>query len=549
MKMKDFQPTEDKQQQQLPTCHRQEPPLLQKPCFSVRRDGTLGPEIPDSLLSFLNQEGYEDGFGSLYDPPLSFLKMSIHGDATEEELLDFLARARAVARQADLPWATTRLCYLLGRMSLRKFKLSQARVYFEEALATLRGDFRDLYLVASLYTHLTGIYLKQKNVKKSAPFLDKAASLLMGLASDTDGAEMALEILKYALKRAVLSQSRNAEARACFLLAKHCLSFKQGQEPGPFLERLQQLLNEGQGLPSDSGSVDCYLKLGQLYSQKCLPCLALSCAKVVSSRSSCSLLEHFRTIDLVLRNASKVHSPTPGGQRHPSLVAFYLRELLHALEGTEGSQKLRSVIYYELSQLHSRYKQYEEAIGYMEEVLELNTSARVVEDTISHFIFLSWLYILQQQTDTALCILNAVAESPWSTRQQLGVIHNMAAISLRQRNQPRRAVESYFKALSISRETGSVANEAVALANLGILCLHSSAQSLGEHFLIKAIELFSELSSGECGGNFVAILLRLGHHYTRGAQKEKARNCYEWAFLVAMEREDVEGKFISQVHN
>uniref|UniRef100_A0A670Y833 SH3 domain and tetratricopeptide repeats 1 n=1 Tax=Pseudonaja textilis TaxID=8673 RepID=A0A670Y833_PSETE len=503
---------------------------------------------PDSLLSFLNREGYEDGFRGLYDPPLSFLKTSIRGDATEEELLDYLARARAAARQADLPWATTRLCYLLGRMSLRRFKLSQARVYFEEALATLRGRFQDLHLVATLYTHLTGIYLKQKNVEKSASFLDKTASLLMGLASDTDGAEMALEVLNYALKRAVLSRSRNAEARACFLLAKHCLRFKQGQEPAPFLERLQQLLNAGQGLPSGRGSVDCYLKLGQLYSQQCLPHLALSCAKVVSSRSSCSLLELFRGIELVLRNASKVLSPTPGGQTDPPLMAFYLRELLHALEGSRGSQKLRSIIYYKLSQLHSRYKQYEEAIGYMEEVLELNTSAQVAEDTIHHLVFLSWLYILHQQDDTALCILSAVAESPWSTRQQLGVIHNMAAISLRRRNQPKRAAESYFRALSLSRETGSVVNEAVALANLGILCLHSSAQSLGEHFLVKAIQLFSGLPSGECGGNFVAVLLRLGHHYAHGAQKEKGRNCYEWAFLVAMEREDVEGQLQAVQH-
>ncbi|XP_032080512.1 SH3 domain and tetratricopeptide repeat-containing protein 1 isoform X2 [Thamnophis elegans] len=547
MKMKDCQLTED-EKQQLPTCHGPEPPLLQKPRFSLCQDGTLGPEIPDSLLSFLNQGGYVEGLGGLYDPPLSFLKTSIQGDATEEELMDSLARARAVARQADLPWATTRLCYLLGRMSLRKSKLSQARVYLEEALATLRGDFRDLHLVVTLYTHLTGIYLKQKNAEKSASFLDKAASLLMGVASHTDSAEMALEILNYALKRAVLSRSRNAEARACFLLAKHCLTFKQGQEPAPFMERLQQLLNTGQGLPSGGGSVDCYLKLGQLYSQKCLPRLALSCAKVVSSRSSCSLLELFRTLDLVLRNASKVHSPTPGGQTHPSLMAFYLRELLHALEGSRGSQKLRGIIYCELSQLHSRYKRYEEAIGYMEAALELNTTGEVEEDTINHFIFLSWLYILHRQSDTALCILNAVAESPWSTRQQLGVIHNMAAISLRRRNQLREAAESYFRALSISRETGSVANEAVALANLGLLYLHLAAQSLGEHFLIKAIQLFSELSSGECGGNFVAILLRLGHHYARGAQKEKGRNCYEWAFLVAMECEDVEGQLQAVQH-
>ncbi|XP_070614205.1 SH3 domain and tetratricopeptide repeat-containing protein 1 isoform X2 [Erythrolamprus reginae] len=546
METKDFVPAEE-ETGQPPSCHRQGPPPL---CFSsVCQEGVLGPDPPEALLSLLNREGYEDGFGALYDPPLSFLKASDCGDATEEQLMDYLARARTAARQADLRWATTRLCYLLGRMSLRRSKLSQARVYLEEALATLRGDFRDPHLVVSLYTHLTGIYLKQKNVEKSAPFLGKAASLLMGLAIDADGAEMALEILKHALQRALLSRSQNAEARACFLLAKHCLRFKQGQEPAPFLERLQQLLNVGQGLPGDGrGSVDCYLKLGQLYSQKCLPCLVLSCAKVVSARGPRSLPEMFRTIDLVLRNASKVQSPTPGGQTHPSLLAFYLRELLHALEGRKGRQKLRSVIYYELAQLHSRYKRYEEAIGYMEEVLELDTSGRAVEDTINHFISLSWLYILHQRNDTALSVLDAVAESPWSTRQQLGIIHNMVAISLRRSNRLREAAKSYFKALSVSRETGSVANEAVALANLGILCLHSSTQGLAEHFLVRAIQLFSRVPSGECGGNFVAVLLRLGHHYARGAQKEKGRSCYEWAFLVALEREDVEGQLQAVKH-
>ncbi|XP_007432419.1 SH3 domain and tetratricopeptide repeat-containing protein 1 isoform X2 [Python bivittatus] len=546
MKMKSFQST-DNQKKHLPTSDRQEPPILQKQCFCVRQDSTSGPEIPDSLLLFLNQEGYEAGFGSLYDPSFSFLKTLFQGDATEEELVGYLARARAVARQADLPRAMTRLCYLLGRMSVRKFKLSQARVYFEEALAIVRGDFHDLRLIATLYTNLTGIYLKQKNMEKCACFLDKAAALLMGMASDLDSTEMALDILKYALKRAVLSQSRNAEARACFLLAKHYLSFKRGEEALPFLERLQQLLNKGQGLPNGSASVDCYWKLGQLYSQKCLPHLALSCAKVASSHSSCTVLELFRSIDLVLRNASKLHHPTSVGQTHPSQMAFYLRELLYALESSRGSQKLRSIIYYELSQLHSHYKQYEKAIGYMEEVLDLNTCASV-EDTINHFIFLSWLYILHQQNEVALYILNAVTETTRSTRQQLGVVHNMAAISLRRMNCPRQATESYFKALSISREMGSAANEAVALANLGMLCLHSSAQGLGEHFLMKAVQLFSELSSRECGGSFTAILLRLGCHYASGIHKDKGRCCYEWAFLVAMELDDVEGQLQAVQH-
>ncbi|XP_060134248.1 SH3 domain and tetratricopeptide repeat-containing protein 1 [Zootoca vivipara] len=523
------------------------PSKSQDPHFCIcPEDGVCGPEILDSLLLFLNCKGYESSFKNIYDLSFSFLSTLFHGYASEEDLVDYFVLAREAAKRASLPRALARLCYLLGRMSVRKFKLSQARVYFEEALATTLGDFSDLFLIASLYTNLTGIYLKQKNKEKCACFFEKVASLLMGIPNYISSTRMESDILKYALKRAVLSQSKYAEARACFLLAKHYLNFRQGEEALPFLERLQ-LLNNALGLQNGSLSVDCYFKLGPLYSEKCLPHLVLSCVKVAASCSSCSLLELFRSIDLVFKNAPKVHCLKTVGQRHPSQTAYYLRQVLHLLETSKEHPKLCSMVCCNLSLLYSHHKQYGKAIDYMEKAIDTNAHSSS-EELIGHLVSLSWLYILHQQNTVALDILNVVVESTQSSHQQLGIVYNMTAIVLKRMNNTKQAAESYYKALSISREMGIVHNQAVALANLGILCLHSAARSLGEHFLIKAVTLFSELPSVECGRDFIDILLRLGCYYANGIYKDKGRCCYEWAFLVAMEANHLEGQLRAVQH-
>ncbi|XP_062991827.1 SH3 domain and tetratricopeptide repeat-containing protein 1 isoform X2 [Elgaria multicarinata webbii] len=530
----------DDQKGQFSALNGETTSLSQEPRFCIYQDEFCGPEVYYSLLLFLNGKSYETSFKNLYDPSFSFLKTLFYGYANEEELVDYFVLAREAAKQASLPLALTRLCYLLGRMSVRKFKLSQARVYFEEALATIQGDFSDLYLITALYTNLIGIYLKQKNKEKCTCLFDKVASLLMGIPSYISSTDMESEILKYALKRAILSQSKNAEARACSLLAKHYLNFKQGEEALPFLERLQ-LLNNELGLQNGSLSVDCYFKLGQLYSQKCLPHLVLSCVKVASSCSSCTLLVSFRSIDLVLKNAPKLHSLKPVEQTHPSQIAYYLKQLLHMLETSKEHQKLCSMVCCNLSLLYSHHKQYRKAIDYMEKVLDTNADTST-EEMVNHLVFLSWLYIHHQQNTVALDILNAIAESSQSSQQQLGVIYNLIAIILRQVNNTKQAAESYCKALSISRELGIIHNQAVACANFGILCLHSAARSLGEHFLIKAVKLFSELPSTESGKDFIDVLLRLGCYYTDGIDKDKGRCCHEWAFLVAMEINHLEGQ-------
>lgn len=517
------------------------PSLTQEPPFCVGQDDkTCWPEISDSLLLFLNQKGYETTFENLYDLSFSFLKTLFYGYASEEDLMNYFSQAREAAKRARLPWALARLCYLLGRMSLRKFKLSQARVYFEEALATLQGDLGDLYLATTLYSHLTGIYLRQKNKEKCACVLDKAAALLMGVPNYISSTAMESEILKHALKRAVLSQSRSTEARACFLLARHYLNFKPEEEALPFLEWLQ-CLNEEAGFRDNPLSTEGYFVLGWLYGRKCLPHLVLSCAQKASSCKSGTLPESFRSIDLILKNG-----PQTVGQTPPSQIALYLRQMLPLLESSKEHGKLRRVICGSLSVLCSRHKLYGKAIAYMEKVLDENVSAST-EEIINHLVFLSWLHILHRQNTVAVDILNAIIECSQSSHPQLGVVHNMLAIALKRLGDTKGAGGSYYKALLVSQETGMTQNQAVALANLGILCWHSTARSLGERFLLKAVKVFSERPSVDWGRDFIEVLLRLGGCYASGVRKEEARWCYEWAFLVALETEHLEGKYISSL--
>ncbi|XP_015283973.1 PREDICTED: SH3 domain and tetratricopeptide repeat-containing protein 1-like, partial [Gekko japonicus] len=511
------------------------PLVSREPPFCVGHDEkTSQPEVSDSLLLFLNRKGYEATFQSLYDLSFSFLKTLFCGYASEEDLTDYLGLVREAAKRARLLWALARLCCLLGRMSVRKLKLSQARVYFEEALATLQGDFGDLCLVTTLYANLAGIYLRQRNREKCASLLDKAAALLMGVPNYISSTAMESAVLKHALKRAVLSHSRRAEARACSLLAKHYLNFKQGEEALPFLERLQ-LLNEEVGFQDSSSLADGCFLLGQLYGRKCLPHLVLSCAQKASSCSSGTLPESFRSIGLVVKNG-----PQAVGQAPPAQIAPYLRQMLPLLDSSSSAHgKLHGAVCGTLSVLCSRHKQYRKAIDYMEQGLDRNVQAGTKE-IINHLAFLSWLYILNRQNMVAVDILNAIIESSQSSHQQLGVAHNMLAIALERLHDTKRAAESYYKALRISQETGMMQNQAVALANLGVLCWHSSARSLGERFLLRAVKVFSGLPSVDWGIDFIEILLRLGGCYANGACKEAARCCYEWAFLVALETDHLE---------
>ncbi|XP_074948054.1 SH3 domain and tetratricopeptide repeat-containing protein 1 isoform X2 [Phalacrocorax aristotelis] len=511
-------------------------PPPEGPCFHIHQD-VQASDVFESLLPFLNRKEYVRNFKNLYDFSYTFINSMFYGFSAEEELVSFFRLAREAAKKAGMSWALARLCFLLGRLSVKKLKFSQARVYFEEALGAVAGGFSDLYFIIALYTNLSVIYLTQKNKEKCAHVFDKATSLLMGIPNYVCSADLESDILKYALKRTILSQNKHAEARACFLLAKHYSARKQHEEALPFLERFQLLLND-LGLQNNLSN-NCYFKLAESYNEKCLPHIVLSCIKVASSQSSRTLMDSLRRIDLVIRNAPKLYSVRKLGQILPSQTAPYLIQALPSVF-TNEQQGLCSTIYLSLAKVYSHHKWYGKAIVYMTKALD-SVSAKP-EEAINCLVSLAWLYILYRQHDVALAILNAVVDSSWSNPQQLGSAYNMLAIALKRTKNTKEAAENYYKALRLSEETNMTHNQAIALANFGALCLQAAASKLAERYYIRAVKLFSRLPSIDCGQDFTQVLLQLGCYYVRGTQREKGRFYYEWAFLVAMETSHLESQ-------
>lgn len=63
-------------------------------------------------------------------------------------------------------------------------------------------------------------------------------ALLLGTPGYICSTEVEGELLQLLLQQALRGQSLQAEARACFLLARHHAHLKQPEEALPFLERL-----------------------------------------------------------------------------------------------------------------------------------------------------------------------------------------------------------------------------------------------------------------------------------------------------------------------
>ncbi|XP_032711574.1 SH3 domain and tetratricopeptide repeat-containing protein 1 isoform X1 [Lontra canadensis] len=490
------------------------------------------PEVLGSLLLFLDTPGYEACFRGLYDLSLPGLSTLFPGFTDEEELAEHLAQARGAAKKAGFPMALARLCFLLGRLCVRRLKLSQARVYFEEALGALGGHFGDLFLVVAVYANLATVHLKQKNRDRCAQVVPKALALLLGTPSHLCSTEAESQLLRLALRRAILCHSPKAEARACFLLAKHHARLKQLEEALPFLERLL-LLHGAVGAPEAAWPVDGYLILADIYGRQCLPHLALGCVRGASLRARGSPGSALRSVDLVLRNSPRLRRP-------PAQTALYLRQALASV-APSPSGALRGLLCASLAQLHSCHGQQATAISFMMQAVDvaMGSGSHLAVDYI---VALAWLYVLCGQSMVALDILESILDMAVANVDQEGVIANMVAVALRRTGSTRQAAEGYYRALQVARARGQLQNQAVVLANFGALCLQAGAEVLAQHYHRESVTLFARLPSRECGPDLTWVLLQLGHLYTRRALARQAKCCYEWAFLVAVETDHVEGQ-------
>ncbi|XP_013362224.1 PREDICTED: SH3 domain and tetratricopeptide repeat-containing protein 1 isoform X2 [Chinchilla lanigera] len=541
--------------QQCKTCpgHPEEPVLWDPPAVSSSwslpvsketpfyldaEDGWSSPRALGLLLQFLNAPGYEAGYRGLYDAPLSWLSSLSKGFADEEELADCLAQARGAAKKAGLSMALARLCFLLGQLCVRKLKLSQARVYFEEALGALGGGFGDLFLVVAVYTHLASVYLKQKNRDKCAQAVPRAAALLLGTAGHAGSTEAEAELLKFALRRAIIAQSPQAEARACFLLAQHHARLRQPEETLPYLERLL-VLHKVSGAPHAVWPVGCYLLLADTYSRKCLPHLALSCVRAASLGTRGSLASSLWSVDLVLQNAPQLQAQS-GAPCLPAQMAHYLRQALTSSAVGPG-WVLRGALCASLAQLHSHHGQHGQAIAFMTQAVDADATAGA-RRVVVHVVALAWLHMLQGRSLVALDILESVLDADLASEDQEGVIANMAAMALKRTGRTRQAAEDYYRALRVARHLGQRQNQAVVLANFGALCLQAGAGRLAQHYFLEAIGVFSPLPSRECGQDFTQVLLWTGHLYTRRGLTQQGKCYYQWAFLVAVETGHLESQ-------
>ncbi|XP_071402896.1 SH3 domain and tetratricopeptide repeat-containing protein 1 [Centroberyx affinis] len=518
------------------------------PCFTVHPvvEGNNSTENFIPLLSFLDSRDYKLEFGVLYGLTPELLASSTFvGQSDEDELTAFLGVARETARKKRLFWSQSRLCFLLGKLCGGRSKFSQARVYFEEALSVPREGFADLRLLASIYANLAVIYFTQKNTEKYFALTERIAALIMGVPDCVVSMEDDLQVLKYILKKAVLSHNKMAEARACFLVAKRHWRCGEGVRAVPYIERLLALSADTPRtwtIPPSHG----YLTLGRLYSELCLPHLSVSSVRRASLQPSATLSDCLSDMVLVLDNANRLYGITKQEASIPAQVVPYLHRALSFTEvgqnggGGDRCHVLSLPLTLCLSQLFQKHRMVGRAVCYMHALINHSPPSQGLSVSVpernSALIWLGWLHINDNQPDVALDILDSVLASmpEHCTTPQEGVLLNMRGVALRCMGDLRRAAESYQAAIDICEEDEDRPNWAVAQANLGLLCLKAGAKGLAERHLTEAVQLFSELDEAGHEVNFITVLLELGQHYVKQGQLDYGKGCYEWALLLAI---------------
>lgn len=492
----------------LPPAPAPSSPDAEEPPF--RLDAEADWTSPEALGP-LDAPGCLAGFRGLYALCPRALGAAFPG-LDDRRLAEALARARVTAKRAGLGMARARLCFLLGALCLRGLKLSQARVYLDEALAALAGRPGDPGLLAAAYAGLAWVLLRQRNAARCARVLPKAWALLLGLPGLRGWPAPRAPLLALALRAAVAAGSRWAETRACFLLAAHHLDAGQPERARPFLERLVLLVPVGDP-PWTAGA---FLLLAATYGHESLPRLALACLRADSLRAPRPLPAALRGLALALE-----HGP-------PAHAAPFLREALDAGPG----RPLTGALCASLARLHAQHGQLGRAVAFTVRAAEAETSVR---RTVDHLTALAQLLVLSGRSPGALDILEAVLEAAVASEDQEGVVANMLGIALARTGRTQRAAESYYRALRAAQTQGRRREQAVVLANLGALYERGGAIRLGAHCLQEAVWRFSRLPGAGGGPDFSHVLLRLGRLLARRGLVRRAQCYHEWALLVALD--------------
>nr|DBA30866.1 TPA: hypothetical protein GDO54_006797 [Pyxicephalus adspersus] len=499
-------------------------------------------EVFDPILTFLNKEGYDPHFQPLYDLSMSFLSSTFYGFSEEEDLVMYLETSRNWAKRNNMSWAHVRCCFLLGRICAKRIKLSQARVYLEEALSAITQGFLDLHLLAALYGNLSAIYLKQNLRTKQDMLLEKAASLLTCLPQHNFSSENELEVLKYVFRKAVIVNNASLESRVCFLIFRLLHQLGRHDEALPFLERLQFLLitSCSQTLNSTTSVLPI---LSYLYDKKYLPHVALSSARLCKSVGMKTLPSPLWRVAVVMQNLSKIMGCPLKGSYIPAQAAPYLK---HALSSSyeSGDVKAQRTLCLILAKLYLQHCLLSGAIGYTKRAVELGRWTSE-EETFESSLYLGWLYILDGQFEGACRILLPLLDSMQETDSttQCGVVHNLLANAQKVNKQILESSRGYSYALKMATETGNRRNQAIALANFGRLSVFCQAFIMAERYFVKSVQLFMDVQGCDQAERELSQVLHwFGNICIQQQKLENGRVCYELALLFAMKSNNLKSK-------
>ncbi|KAJ0006485.1 hypothetical protein NQD34_013758 [Periophthalmus magnuspinnatus] len=513
-----------------------ETPNASCPCFFVPHivEGKNHTEDFMPLFTFLENSNYSLEYGALYHlTPDQLSSTTFTGHSDENQLTTFLSVARETARKKRLFWSQTRICFLLGKLCVGRSKFSQARVYFEEALSLPREVFTDFRLLTNIYYNLARIYLIQKNTDSFFPMTERLIALLMGFSFCLEIVEED-SILKQILKKAILSNNKQAQARANYLLAKHYWMRKEKDEVIPYTERLLVLSCEDTPICTISPSGG-YLTLGGLYNELELANLSSCSFRRTSLDPSTTITDSLSCIVQLINHFAPQQEPCM-----PCHLAPYLHEVLSLTKFQEKQNGRHHTLSHHLtvclSEMFSKHQMLDQAIQYMHELLETSPPSHSlpISQMNSALIWLAWLHIEKRQPDVALDILELVlATMPeHCTSPQEGL--NLCGIAFCSMGDLRRAVENYQAAIDICQEYEDLPNWAVAQANLGLLCLKAGATGLAQSHLTEAVQIFSELDIDGHEESFITVLLELGKLYVQQGQIHYGKGCYEWALLLSI---------------
>ncbi|XP_009081079.1 PREDICTED: SH3 domain and tetratricopeptide repeat-containing protein 2, partial [Acanthisitta chloris] len=490
-------------------------------------------DVFDPILTFLNQDSYVPSFQSLYDLSFSFLHSTFYGFSDEDELVLYLETSRNWAKRTRSVWAHVRLCFLLGKLCIKKVKFSQARVYFEEALTVLDKGFGDLPLLAALHVNLASIYLKQNMKLKFSSLLGKMVTLLVCLPGRSFSSEHEADVLIYILREAIAVGNAPLEARVCFLIVKLFLQLGKTEEVLPFAEHLQCLSSTL--VSPDTSCVPLDATLSYLYDKKYLPNIAVASARLVAPSGTKGTPTPIWRAGFILQNASKLLGSHVERSSIPALACFYLKQALRFCCETRAVPTQRTLCAI-ISRMYLQHGMLDGAVCYAARAVTLSRMMGE-EEAFESSLSLGWMYLLQKQPGPALDILWQLLRSLHGTDSvtQGGAVHNLLAIALKEEGQVQAAAENFLWALHKAKETGNKRNQALALANLGQLSLSHGASHLAELYLLQAAQLYAELQGSEdLEMELVQVLLWLAQAMVDRQKMEDAKLCYELALGFAL---------------